>query len=190
LSSDNIGAITQTLAKLISNGVKADAELQKLVHSDELITLQAPTSQEKPAQLSLYLYSVTECTNMRNLPQNPNELRTLLYLNLRFLITPTARSPQLDQLLLGKVMQIIGEKPILRGSDMQGSLSGSGDEFKVTLDALSIDDLSKIWGMLEAPHKLCVSYSVYPVPLKSEVKQVSDSSIIRKPGVIEKEKSA
>jgi hypothetical protein len=168
LSSDNIGAVTQTLAKLISNAVRADAELQKLVHSDELVTLQAPTNQEKPAQLSLYLYSVTECTTMRNQPQNPNEPRTLLYLNMRFLVTPTSKIPQLDQLLLGKVMQALGEKPILRGSDLQGSLSGSNNEFKVTLDTLSIDDLNKIWGMIAAPHKLCLSYSVYPVPIKTD----------------------
>ena len=190
MSSDNIGGVTQTLARLISNAVKTDSELQKLVHSEEIVTLQAPTREEKPAQLSVYLYSVTECTNMRNQPQNPREPRTLMYLNLRFLITPTSKIPQLDQLLLGKVMQILGEKPILRGSDLQGSLNGSDDEFKVTLDTLSIDDLNKLWGMLQAPHKLCVSYSVYPVPLKSEAKQASDSSIIRKPVVIEKEKSA
>jgi hypothetical protein len=180
VSSDNIGGVTQTIARLISNGVKADSELQKLVHSEELVSLQALTNEEKPAQLSLYLYSVTECTSMRNQPQNPREPRTLMYLNLRFLVTPTSRIPQLDQLLLGKVMQVLGEKPILRGSDLQGSLSGSGDELKVTLDALTIDDLNKLWGMLELPHKLCVSYSVYPVPLKSEAKQEPDAVIIRK----------
>jgi hypothetical protein len=190
LSSDNIGGATQTLARLIADGVKDDAELQRLLHSEELISLQAPASQEKPAQLSLYLYSVTECTSMRNLPQNTREPRTLLYLNLRFLITPTSKTTQMDQLLLGKVMQILAEKPILRGSDLQGSLSGSGEELKVTLDQLSIDDLNKIWSTLASPHKLCVSYSVYPVPLKSEAKPLSDSAIIRKPAVIEKEKSA
>jgi hypothetical protein len=87
-------------------------------------------------------------------------------------------------------MQILGEKPILRGPDLQGSLSGTGDELKVTLDALTIDDLNKLWGTLDAPHKLCISYSVYPVPLKSEVKQVSDSLIVKKPVTIEKERSA
>lgn len=190
MSSDNIGGVTQTLAKVIANGVKADAELQKLVHSEEIVSLQAPTNQEKPAQLSLYLYSITECTNMRNLPQNTREPRTIMYLTLRFLVTPTSKIPQLDQLLLGKVMQTLGEKPILHSSDLQGSLSGSGDELKVVLDALSIDDLNKLWATLGTPHKLCVSYSVYPVPLKSEAKQVSDSVIIRKPSAIEKEKSA
>jgi hypothetical protein len=113
-----------------------------------------------------------------------------MYLNLRFLITPTSRIPQLDQLLLGKVMQILGEKPMLRGSDLQGSLNGSGEELKVTLETLSIDDLNKLWGTLDAPHKLCISYSVYPVPLKSEAKQVCDSLIVRKPVTIEKERSA
>jgi hypothetical protein len=190
LSSDNIGGITQTLAKLISNGIRNDIELQKIVHSEELVSLQAPSREEKPSQLSLYLYNVTECTNMRNQPQNPTQPHTLMYLNLRFLITPTSRIPQLDQLLLGKVMQILGEKPMLRGSDLQGSLSGSGEELKVTLDALSIDDLNKLWGTLDAPHKLCISYSVYPVPLKSEAKQVCDSLIVRKPVTIEKERSA
>jgi hypothetical protein len=184
LSSDNIGGVTQTIAKLISNGIKNDPELQKLLHSEELISLNAPYTQENPTQLSLYLYSVTECTNMRNLPQNPREPRTLLYLNLHFLITPTSKTPQMDQLLLGKVMQILGEKPILRGSDLQGSLSGSSEELKVTLDTLSIDDLNKIWGMIAAPHKLCVGYSVFPVPLKSEAKQATDTAMIRKPAVV------
>lgn len=190
MSSDNIGAVTQTLARLISNGIRADAELQKLVHSEEIVNLQAPAREEKPSQLSLYLYSVTECTYMRNQPQTQNEPRTLVYLNLRFLVTPTSKIPQLDQLLLGKVMQTLGEKPILRGSDLQGSLSGSNDELKVTLDSLSIDDLNKIWGSLAAPHKLCVSYSVYPVPLKSEVEHKVDTAIIRPLDELKKGKSA
>lgn len=160
------------------------------MHSEEIVSLQAPTREEKPSQLSLYLYSVTECTYMRNQPQNQQEPRTLMYLNLRFLVTPTSKITQLDQLLLGKVMQILGEKPILRGSDLQGSLSGSGDELKVTLDSLSIDDLNNVWGTLGAPHKLCISYSVYPVPIRSEAKQLLDGAVIRKPLVIEKEKSA
>ncbi len=80
MSSDNLGGVTQTLAKLISNGIKEDEELQKFLHSEELISLQAPSDQEKPALISIYLYGVTENTSMRNQPQSPQEPRTLLYL--------------------------------------------------------------------------------------------------------------
>lgn len=182
MSSDNLGGVTQTLAKLISNGIKGDEELQKFLHSEELISLQAPSEQEKPALISIYLYSVTENTSMRNQPQSQQEPRTLLYLNLHYLITPLTGHPQIDQLLLGKVMQILAEKPVLRGSDLLGSLSGGSEELRVVFDSLSVDDLTKVWTTLAVPYKLAVSYSVYPVPIKSEVK--TDAAIIRKPALI------
>ncbi|MGE5556256.1 MAG: DUF4255 domain-containing protein [Methanocella sp.] len=174
MSSDNIGGVTQTLAKLISDGIKADVELQKLLHTEELVTLQAPSNQAPSGQISLLLYSVTECASMRNMPEQPGEPRTLMYLSLRYLITPQSKTPQMDQLLLGKVMQILAERPIIPVSALQGSLSQSGSEgIKIVFDAMSLDDLNKVWTMLSVPYKPSISYSVYPVPIKSETQQTA-----------------
>ncbi len=190
----SINSVTQTITRRIWNAVKDDKELKKVIRSEEQISTQAP-SDEKAAQLSIYLYNITEYTNMRNQPQNPQQPRTLLYLNLRYLITPLTRNSETDQLVLGKILQFMAEKPILRGTDLQGSLSGSGEELKITLDAASVDEQNKLWTMLSTPYKLSVSYSIYPVQIKSETMPETQKPAAKKPIAVlkrepKKEKSA
>jgi hypothetical protein len=110
---------------------------------------------------------------MRNQPQtiqNPSKPLTLLHLNLRYLITPLTQNVENDQIVLGKIMQLFSEKPVLRGSDLQGSLGENGDDLRITLDPLATDDLNKLWTMFQTPYQLCVSYSVFPVRIESSIK--------------------
>lgn len=183
MSYSNLESVSKTLANKIWQGIKDDEQIKQIIHDPCQISLLAPKdAQSKLAQISVFLYNVAELSSMRNQPpQNKQEPPTLLYLNLRYLITPLTQNIENGQIVLGKIMQMFAQTPILRGSDFQGSLSESGEELKITLDTLAIDDLNKLWTMLGTPYKLCIGYSVFPVTIQA------DKPIQTKPVIIKKQ---
>jgi hypothetical protein len=176
----NLSSVSRTLATQIWKGIKDDEQVRAIIHSPKQITHLSPkNAKTKPAKISVFLYNVTELSSMRNQPQtqNPEKPRTLLYLNLHYLITPLTLNAEDDQIVLGKILQIFSEKPVLRGTELQGSLKESRDDLRVTLEALAVDDLNRLWRMLSTPYKLCVSYNVYPVQIEACV------NLERKPAI-------
>jgi len=160
--------------------MKDDPQIKAIIQNPRQINHRSPKeAQNESTQISIFLYNVTELPSMRNLQQTAQNPPTLLYLNLRYLITPLTQNAENDQIILGKIMQLLSETPILRGSDLQGSLRESGDELKIILDPLTADDLNKLWTMFQMPYKLCISYSVFPV-------RIDSSSKIEKPVIIKK----
>ncbi len=178
-SYNNLNSVSKTLATHIWNGIKDDPQITAIIRNQRQISHQSPKEvQAESTQISVFLYNVTELSSMRNQPQTQNP-PTLLHLKLNYLITPLTQKAETDQIILGKIMQLLAETPILRESDLQGSLVGSGEELKITLDTLSIDDLNKIWNMLQTPFKLCLSYSVFPVRIESPTKKEEKPTIIK-----------
>ncbi len=181
--------VSETLATHIWNCIKDDKELKKIIRSQEQISYQSPKdAQAKPAkstQLSIFLYNITENTNMRNQPQpqNPTAPRTLLYLNLHYLITPLTEKAETDQVLLGKIIQLFAEAPVLRGSTLQGSLGEEAGELRVVLDVFSLDDLSKLSTLLSSPYRLSVGYTVSPVRIVASNIPEQKPVIVQKPQV-------
>jgi hypothetical protein len=173
VSYNNISSASKTLASRIWNAIKNDKQVNAIIQNPEQITFLPPkdAAERKPPQISIYLYNVFELTSMRNQPtatQNPS--KQSLYLNLRYIITPITQNFDDDQTVLGKILQIFYDTPVLRGSDLQGSLKEGGEGLKVMLDQLTVDELSKVWGMLSLPYRLSVGYSVYPLKIESAVK--------------------
>jgi hypothetical protein len=171
LSYNNLSSVSKTLANLIWNGIKDDKQLNQIIKNIEQISYSAPNDSDKTAQLSIYLYDPTELPAMRNTPQAGNEPQTLLYLKLHYLITPLTRNPVTDQVILGKVMQLLANKPILRESDLLDSLAKTQSELRIILEAPSAEDQNRLWCMLQIPYKLSVSYGVYPVQIKADSNQ-------------------
>jgi hypothetical protein len=79
----------------------------------------------------------------------------------------------MDQLLLGKVMQILAERPIIPVSALQGSLSQSGSEgkksFSMPCPLMTSISLDHAFSAIQAQHKL----QRIPVPIKSETQQTA-----------------
>jgi hypothetical protein len=171
LSYNNLSSTSTTLVKLIWIAIKDDKELSQIIKNEEQISCSAPGDSDKAAQLSIFLYNPTELPAMRNQPRTANEPQTVLYLKLHYLITPLTRKPQTDQILLGKIVQLFSEKPILRGSDLKGSIADNQSEMRITLDTLSIEEQNSIWTMLQTPYKLSASYNVIPIEIKSDIKE-------------------
>ena len=183
MSYNNLNNVSKTLATHIWNCIKDDPQTKAIIQNPRQINHRSPKEpQTESTQISVFLYNVTELPSMRNQPQITQNPPTLLYLNLRYLITPLTQNAENDQTILGKIMQLFSETPILRGSDLHGSLHESGDELKISLDALAADELNKLWTMFQTPYKLCISYSVFPVRIESSTK-LEKPVIIKKPTI-------
>jgi hypothetical protein len=184
LSFNNINAASRTIARQIWNAFSADKQVCSIIRNPEQISFLSPkdAANLKPPQISVYLYNVTELAAMRN-PPTANSSKPPMYLNLRYLITPITQNPEDDQVVLGKILQLFHETPILRGSNLQASLSESDEDLKVVLDGLTIEDLSKIWSTLTTPYRLSVSYTVYPVKIEGAVQPDEKTVVIKRPAV-------
>jgi len=128
--------------------------------------------------VSLWLYRVLRDPNRLNLPPvrlGPWQIRQpSLPLRLHYLVTPFVRASQtnsadLEQRVLGKIMQGFHDHARFRGADLEGDLAGSTQEFQVALETLTIEDLARIWAALNRPYQLSISYEVSVLNIDSEL---------------------
>jgi len=82
-----------------------------------------------------------------------------------------------EQLLLGKVLQVFYDQPILRGNALQGDLDPTTVELRVLLETLSLEEITRVWYALssETGYQLSVSYEVQVIEIDSnlELEQVT-----------------
>ncbi|HEY7303643.1 MAG TPA: DUF4255 domain-containing protein [Bryobacteraceae bacterium] len=128
--------------------------------------------------VSLWMYRLIRDADRLNQPNtrlNGRESRfPSLPLRLHYLVTPFVRagspnSAELEQRILGKVMQTFHDHPRFRGGDLEGDLSGSGQEFQVSLESLPLEDIARVWNALNQPYQLSVSYEAAVVNIDSEL---------------------
>jgi len=74
-----------------------------------------------------------------------------------------------EQQLLGKVLQVFYDQPILRGNTLQGGLDPITVELRVLLETLSLEEISRVWYALSSDtgYRLSVSYEVQVVEIES-----------------------
>ncbi len=91
--------------------------------------------------------------------------RPPLPLRLHYLITPVINTtsnstPETEQAILGKVLQSFYEHPTFRGTELQDGLLNTQSEITVRLEALSLDDIAKVYDALNRSYQLSISYEV------------------------------
>lgn len=64
-------------------------------------------------------------------------------------------------------MQVLYDRPTLQGSDLVGSLAGSGEVLRTVLDPVQLHDVALVWQALAIPYMLCLSYAVKVALLRS-----------------------
>jgi hypothetical protein len=183
----NYNAIVEvgnTLRKLLWDRMKEDKSFS-IITSESQITFSSPGEIVSDDLLSLFLYRVIENEYLKNEEMQRDNATMLIYpplsLSLFYLVTPHTTSRENDHILLGKVMQVFYDHAIVRGSALQGSLMG--EELRMILHPLPIDDLNKIWNVIaqSEPYKLSLSYEVTPVRIdslrKREVKRVIEAEL-------------
>lgn len=167
-----IAAVTATLESILGAGIHADPNL-----TDTVITT-LPLDQARGSitsnQLNLFLYQVlpnAAWSNMLNPQQvKPGEIGTPpLALDLFYLITTFGRANDttqpFDHHLLGTAMSVLYDNAVLGPAEIQLAFSGSGleqqvERVRITLQPLSLDDISKLWTGFATQYRLSVGYEV------------------------------
>jgi hypothetical protein len=161
--------VDKALASLIWNGVKDDPKVQALVSNEKQISLTSPkTSQAAGSKkLSIFLYSILEDTATRNRAPEVDSARKRIAqtsFTLRYLVTPCTGNEESDHLLLGKIIQILANTPVLAGN-----VAGNGSGLTVKFDSLSLLDQNSLWTSLDTPLKPSVCYTVSSASISCNV---------------------
>ncbi|MDO9712909.1 DUF4255 domain-containing protein [Paracraurococcus lichenis] len=125
--------------------------------------------------LSLWLYRIVRDEFQLNRPPTriaPDRLRRApLPVRLHYLLTPIVTTgngvgaPEVEQLVIGKVLETFHDQPMLSGAALAGDLAGSGIELTVRLETLTLDEITRVWDAVESSYQLSLSYEVSLVPI-------------------------
>lgn len=168
-------AASESLRHYLQSQLAATPGLQFSGSGSRKVSLNSPQEMAEEMQaegLSLWLYRVIRDDMRLNDPPerlSPTELRPPpLSVRLHYLVTPITLSsaatpggsPNAEQLILGKAMQALYAKPILRGADLKADLEGTQAQLSVRLETLALDEIVRVWEALSAPYQLSVSYEM------------------------------
>ena len=183
-----ISAVSSTLQTLLRQQISADPQLSLLINPQTSVSLRSPKAIREPgnpdsgADVSVWLYRVTRNEyTLNNRPDRSvaNQVpRAFIPINLYYLITPMDEDPELQQTVLGKVLQAFNDHAILRGSDLLGSLQGTTEELRLSLEMPSLEELSQVWDALNEPYQLSVCYQVQVVTIESGLEPVQAQPVL------------
>jgi hypothetical protein len=186
-------ATSQTLAVFLESQIKGDPFFfspgRPFLDRGMHVLLNTPSEMldNNDEGISLWLYRVVCDETRRNDPARrvsaTQSKPAPLPLRLHYLVTPiTTREhdgdPDTEQYLLGKVLQLFHTKPFFFGADLQGELTGTPAELQVTLDSMSLDDITRVWDALEGSYQLSVSYQVGIVDIDSALEPEGVSPVL------------
>ena len=174
-----LAEVGQSLIIVLWEQIQNDPDLVALINNASLISLESPAEHQEnssdPALLSVYLYRITEDPYMKNrhsVAGNGGKIRKPpMALDLYYLITPLLKAPRDQQIVLGKILQILYDNPTLEGSDLAGTLATSGEVVRVIFNTVPLQEVSWVWQALETPYRLSVTYTVRVTLLDSTVEQ-------------------
>ena len=125
---------------------------------------------------SLYLYHIEVDRHLRNqrpLPDPAAEDRFRnppLPLQLRYLFTPVSADEDLNQLLIGRILQHFHDHPsfaALEGAPLGDSFGGASPALRVRPDLLTLEQAAQLWNALSQPFRVAVSLLVEVVAIDS-----------------------
>jgi hypothetical protein len=159
-----IAELGDSLVSLLFSELNADPQMSALIDSEDRISLESPADLENnnSVRVSIYLYRIVENPYLKNrFPlkgHGGSQRKPPLTLDLYYLITPLVGTPREQQIVLGKTMQVLYDRAILEGPDLEGSLGHSGEEIRLVLNSVSLEELTRVWQALEIPYRLSVCY--------------------------------
>jgi len=167
-----IASVTATLQAILGREITADPDL-----NDTAVTALPPDKARASIttnQLNLFLYQVLPNAAWRNMdiPQRvkPGETgMSPLALDLHYLLTAYGRDNDtmqpFDHHLLGKAMSVLHDHALLGPDEIRLAFPGSGletqaDRVRITLQPLSVEDISKLWMGFATQYRVSVGYDV------------------------------
>jgi Pvc16 N-terminal domain len=179
-----ISAVSSTLKEILKKKItlNSDAELNGV----EIYLLSPKEMQDAghTSGISVWLYKVSRMAEMLNEPPariSANQVvRVPLPILLFYLVTPITAHPEVRHTLLGRVLQVLNDHAILRGSDLRGVLKGTTERLRVNLEAMTLDELSLVWEALSEPYQLSVTYLVQVAKIDSDLEPVKAGPVVER----------
>ncbi len=165
-----IRGVSHTLQALLRDHITNDPDPQL---NGVTVDLRSPKEMREAQDtgVSLWLYQIKRNEFLLNQPpartsasQVPHQR---LPVNLYYLVTPIIGQPDDEQALIGRVLQTFNDHYMLRGNDLQDSLAGEVEELRVTLEQLTLEELTRVWYSLQEPYQLSVTYEVQVIDIDS-----------------------
>lgn len=148
------------------------------------VFLQSPkvVREKEKTGISVWLYRVQREPDTLNRPPErigPSQVRHRpMPLTLHYLVCALLDEPKDEQAILGKVVQVFHDRAIVRGSALKDSLQGEDLELRLVLEALTLEELARVWDALNEPYQLSLSYVVQVVTIDS------DRDVVQRPPVL------
>jgi len=170
--------ISLHLRRVLLDGLQGDDPVGSQFTAETNISLDSPSriadgSAPNAAQalLSLYLYQVTPNSHLNNrslISSGPGQqLYPPLTLDLSYLLTPISNSPEDNLVILGRAMQILAAQPNLRAGFLDSALHPSPPAARLTLNPVSLEELTRIWNAFSEAYRLSVCYRIQGVSIDS-----------------------
>jgi hypothetical protein len=179
-----IAAVTATLRNLLDTKINASLVDDPATDPGLAGTSVSTKALDKARsgagnQVNLFLYQTATNAAWQNmdLPQQtkPNEQgRPPLALVLHYLVTAygSGDDDQMSHRLLGRAMSVLYDHALLGPSELQAALAGNdlGDQVervRIAPLALSVEEISKLWTVFQAPYRISAAYQVSAVLIDS-----------------------
>lgn len=184
-----VGGVSNTIRNLLSDRMELPPDVSD---SDLQVTIGTPSEDDDTSttRINLFLYKVTRSASLSNqeIPGHGHPAafgRPPLSLELHYLLTAYGTSSDkhddfvdetLAQYLLGSAMRVLHDYPViteeLEDSTSQPildqSLHGQFEQMKITLEPVSLEDVTTIWTALTLPYRLSIGYQVSIVQIESQ----------------------
>ncbi len=176
----------ESLAGILWEEIQIDPQINSLIDNENRISLDSPfdLQDNDSVKLSIYLYRITENASTKNqfpVQGNGAQLRKPpLTLDLHYLVTPLVGTVTDQQIILGKVMQIFYDRAILQGTDLTGSLAASGEEVRLILNPVALEETTRVWQAMEMSYRLSLVYLVRVVMVDSRREQFVQPVVTRR----------
>jgi hypothetical protein len=174
-----IKKVNERLKSVLFAGMTDEAAALFTDTGEDGILIGSPKEATDPAigggnrLLSLFLYQITEDPYLKNrAPVRVNGGTRLrpppLALRLHYLITPVAKDPGSNALLLGKVLEVLYDTSTIRIDDGTATTPpAQREEIRVLFETVSLAELAEVWEALKEPYRLSVAYQLRVPQLES-----------------------
>jgi hypothetical protein len=161
-----LSRVSDELRRVLWAAFAADTRVRDDLGNEQsaaiVFTNPTKTAEDDTNRLSIWLYQITENEFLKNQPAPRANGHTTtqelpLALNLHYLITPFALTPEADHRLLGLTMQTLYDNAImpLRRPDEE-----IAEELRIVFCRVSLEELTRVWEALREPYRLSVAYTV------------------------------
>ncbi len=172
-----IATVTATLRHLVEKGLEAEGPGIQ-------VTTRPPDKaredgQQQTNRVNLFLYQTMSngAWNNMDMPRQVKPGETgypPLALNLCYLITAYGENDDdtRSHRLLGRVMSVLHDHPLLGRDEIKAALSDSGlhdqvERVRITPQPLSLEELSKLWTTFQTQYRISTAYQVAVVLIES-----------------------